>query len=95
MGYPRPWVQTLARELQRLCAPYQSDAATTAEARAVPVEEELQDTPDHFVQRKVLEQPASSPILAARFSGGVLLHVPPVGLLKKGSGRCFFWFGLA
>jgi hypothetical protein len=23
------------------------------------------------------------------------LHVPPVGLLKKGSGRFLFWFGLA
>jgi hypothetical protein len=93
MGYPRPWVEALARELQRLCGPYQSDAPTTAEARAVPVEEELQDTPDHFVQREVLEQPASSPVLVARFSGGVLLHVPPFGLFRRGGGRFLFWFG--
>jgi hypothetical protein len=39
-----------------------------------------------------MEQPASSPILTARFSGDVLLYVPPVGLRKKGSGRFLFWF---
>jgi hypothetical protein len=92
MGYPRPWVVALARELQRLCEPYPGDPSTPTEARLVAVEEELQDTPDHCIQREVVEQPVPSPILAAWFSGGVLLHVPPVGLLNKGPGRFLFWF---
>ncbi|MBI1248020.1 hypothetical protein GC197_09290 [bacterium] len=91
VAYPRSWIQALAAELQPLCGSGQMNAGARD---GVPIEETQQDTPEHFVQREITVQPATSSIQVEPIQGGVSLLIPAVGLLKKSNVQFLFWFGL-
>jgi len=80
-GYPRPWLEAIARDLS---------ARAGIDQSAVPPPVEVYHAPDAELSAEALEKPAGSPVLMQQGNQGIVLDVPPGGLWKGSQGIFFF-----